>query len=320
MSLNVTIPDTFDGPLGLLHYLIKREEIDIFDIPIAKLATAYLAEMRRMTNVDVDEAARFLDLASRLLEIKSRMLAPPEDLADGEEEEDEDFDPRAGLVEALLEYRRFKDAARLLGDLAEEQARRYPRLAPMPEFAPPPAGDGPTADSLDLMRAFQNLFFRLAPQNESNIITNNEVPTSVRIQQIETVLAETGRARFSLLLSGKPDRQEMVGFFIAILELIRQGRLVARQTENFSDIVLEPKRAPAAAAAAAGMGTRRIAAPRCFLPAPADGGNAARDRASPPPPCAFPRPAPSRRSGQNGTARRKGEAAIFNLRLCFRRR
>ena len=118
MSLNVTIPDTFNGPLDLLLHLIRRDEMDIYDIPIARLAASYLEEMRKLAIVDVDEAAEFLDLASRLLEIKSRMLMPPEERLDEEGEEEEDFDPRSGLVEALLEYRRFKDAARMLGEKA----------------------------------------------------------------------------------------------------------------------------------------------------------------------------------------------------------
>ncbi|MCC8166157.1 MAG: segregation/condensation protein A [Planctomycetes bacterium] len=115
MSLNVTIPDTFNGPLGLLHSLILRDEIDIYDIPIARLTNSYLEEIKKLDIINVDEGAEFLDLASRLLEIKLRMLIPPEEREDEESDEDDDFDPRGSLVEALLEYRRFKDAARLLG-------------------------------------------------------------------------------------------------------------------------------------------------------------------------------------------------------------
>ncbi|MCC8107531.1 MAG: segregation/condensation protein A, partial [Planctomycetes bacterium] len=134
MSLNVTIPDTFNGPLGLLHSLILRDEIDIYDIPIARLTNSYLEEIKKLDIINVDEGAEFLDLASRLLEIKLRMLVPPEEGELEDAEEDDDFDPRGSLVEALLEYRRFKDAARLLGELAEEQARRFPRVAPSIEF------------------------------------------------------------------------------------------------------------------------------------------------------------------------------------------
>lgn len=295
MSLDtVTIPDTFSGPMGLLYSLIRRDEIDIFDIPIAKLATAYLEELRRMEPLDVDSAAEFLDMASRLLEIKSRMVMPPETSEDGEEnEEEDDFDPRSGLVAALLEYRRFKDAAKFLGDMAEEQANRFPRVAPRPDFSGVQAAPGTGADGSDLMLALQNIFLRLAANEDRNVISYTEIPTAVRVEQIMTVLNDAGHTRFSLLLSGAPDRQEMVGFFIAMLELIRQGKLIARQTDNFSDIILEARRAPVAAAEESGH-RRSAAAPRCFMrPPPHPAGEKTRGAAGEPPP-PFPASAPFR--------------------------
>lgn len=239
MSLNVTIPDTFNGPLGLLHSLIVRDEIDIYDIPIARLTASYCEEIEKMEVINIDEGAEFLDLASRLKDIKLRMLLPPEDLLDEEEDEDGGFDPRSSLVEALLEYRRFKDAARLLGDLAEEQARRYPRVSPRMQFRfiePEATEDN---DSLGLFMAMQSMLDRLSVPE---VIESHEIPISTRIEQIEEVLAKRDTARFSLLLSSTPDRKEMVAFFIAILELIRRGTLTARQTDNFSDIILERRR------------------------------------------------------------------------------
>ncbi len=275
MSLTVTIPDTFNGPLDLLLHLIRRDEMDIYDIPIAQLTNSYLDEMQKLAIVDVDEAAEFLDLASRLLEIKSKMLMPDEEHPGDMEEDEDEFDPRADLVQSLLEYRRFKDAAKMLGEMAEEQARRYPRIAPRFEFHL--IEEAPASDCMDLMQAFQNLLIRLMPEGgDSNVITYTEVPTSVRIEQIATVLLETGATRFSKLLSGTPDRREMVGFFIAMLELIRQGKLVARQSDNFSDIILE-RREPTAPAQAQRMVAARRGVFRCFLgclhkqPAPAPG-------------------------------------------------
>lgn len=244
MSLNVTIPDTFNGPLDLLLHLIRRDEMDIYDIPIARLAASYQEEIQKLEIINFDEGIEFLDLASTLVEIKTRMLLPPEERQDGDDDEDDAFDPRSGLVEALLEYRRFKDAARLLGEMADEQTRRFPRVAPPLDVQFSDSAEE-TADSLDLLSAFQGMLLRIVPREESNVIHYSEVPTSVRIEQISTVLREIGRTRFSLLLSGNPDRQEMVGFFIAMLEMIRQGRLIARQADNFTDIILEP-REPAA--------------------------------------------------------------------------
>lgn len=262
MSLNVTIPETFSGPLDLLLHLIRRDEMDIHDIPIAQLTSAYLEEMNKLDLVDVDEAAEFLDLASRLLEIKSRMLLPPEEVAEEEENDDEAFDPRSDLVEALLEYRRFKEAARLLGEMAEEHGRRYPRVAPRMEIGFV-AEETEPADVMDLFAAFQTMLLKIVPAGESTEITYTEVPTSVRIDQIETVLISAGKTRFSLILSERPTRREMVGFFIAILEMVRQGRLIARQSVAFSDIILE-KREPRATMANAGAGIPKYAGIRFF--------------------------------------------------------
>lgn len=266
MSLNVTLPDTFSGPLDLLLHLIRRDEMDIMDISIAQLTASYLDELQRLEIIDVDKGAEFLDLASRLLEIKSRMLIPPEERLDEDEEEDEGFDPRTGLVEALLEYRRFKDAAKMLGDMAEEQSHRYPRVAPKMDIALDDTGAS-AFDCLDLLGAFQNLIIRMRPEDDANVITYTEIPTSVRIEQIETVVRETGMTRFSLLLSGKPNRREMVGFFIAMLELIRQGKLTARQSANFSDIILEPRARPSGAQTNRQPIRRRLTPIRFFVPA-----------------------------------------------------
>ncbi len=249
MSLYVTIPDTFNGPLGLLHSLILRDEIDIYDIPIAKLLASYLEEISRLDMVNVDEGAEFLDLASRLMEIKLRLLVPPEEGEEGEEGEEDNFDPRSGLVAALLEYRRFKDAARLLGELAEEQSRRFPRVSPRMEFriVDPDYGSNGDMDYNDLSAAFESLLAQLLSNDQfaPEVVETQEIPISTRMEQIEMVLQEKGRMRFSFLLSGIPDRFEMLGLFIAMLELMRQGKLMARQTDGFSDIILE-KREPSA--------------------------------------------------------------------------
>ncbi len=293
MRNTIDIPGTFSGPLDLLLYLIRRDEMDIYDIHIGRLATSYLEEMEKLELVDVDEAAEFLDLASRLLEIKSRMLMPAEEHPGDAEEEEDNFDPRAGLVESLLEYRRFKDAAKMLGEMAEEQARRYPRIAPRFEFQL--MEDAPVADSMDLMQAFQNLLIRMLPQADSNTITYTEIPTHVRVEQIETVLKQIESTRFSKLLSSAPNRQEMVGFFIAMLEMIRQRKVTARQTDDFSDIILERREPPVIVAAgkpAAQFVRCRLT--RCFLDWRPAAKFFAEEKRITPAVAVFPCPAPAR--------------------------
>lgn len=240
MTQTVTVENTFSGPLDLLLHLVKRDEIDIHDIPIARLTKAYLEEMAGLNLIDVDAAADFLDMASRLAEIKSRLLLPPDEL-DRDGEEEAELDPRTGLVEALLEYKRFKDIARLLGSLAEEQAGRFPRVPPPLSF-PGEAEEAAAslADSAGLMEAFRKICERLLRSDAVEIV-NVEVPTEKRIEQLSWALENTRVTRFSLLLSSRPKVEEIVGFFIALLEMIRQGKVIARQAEDFSDIVIEIK-------------------------------------------------------------------------------
>ncbi len=315
MSLAISIPDTFNGPLDLLLHLIRRDEMDIHDIPVDRLARSYLEEIEKRELVNVDEGAEFLDLASRLLEIKSRMLLPPEERSEeGEEEEEEGPDPRAGLVAALLEYRRFKDAAKLLEDMAAEQARRYPRVAPRMEFAPPAAGVGEdaSAGANDLMRAFQGLLDRMlsAISDGPDVIAYTEVSIATRAAQIVENLAAVETTRFSRLLSDKPTKGEMVGLFIAMLELIRQGRIIARQADNFSDIVIERRAAPAAASAPASR--RAACAPKAFLPVPGRTPSRARRGAPAPAPAVFPA-APPALSVPRGRGGRFGGACAPRL-------
>lgn len=257
MKHKIEIPETFSGPMGLLHELVLRNEIDIYDIPIGKLAKDFLEAINSMEFINVDEEVEFLNLASRLHEIKMRMLLPPEELPEDGEEGEEDFDPRSGLVEALLEYRRFKDAARLLNDLADEQSRRYPRVAPRMEFRF--VENRENVDFMDLFTAFQGLLDRMSGPTE---IPFYEQPISARVEQIQMVLSHRESIRFSFLLSDTPDMGEMVGLFIAVLELVRQGFLYARQSGDFTDIVLERRRG--AQSAKDGKSVQRRPCTWCF--------------------------------------------------------
>lgn len=232
----VSVENTFHGPLDLLLYLVRRDEIDIHDIPVSHLTSEYMAEIDRMKELDVELASDFLAVASMLLEIKSRMLLPPIETEAAEEEEDPLVDPRTGLVQALLEYKRFKEAAAALGMLAEEHAKRFARIAPIPEFDPE-EGDSEgieTGSSLDLLVAFQKMVRALSASAQE--IVNDEIPTEVRVEMIERRLARDKQFTFSSLLSAAPTKGEMVGYFIAILELIRLRKLWAEQSADFSEI------------------------------------------------------------------------------------
>jgi len=250
MIHNVSLADTFEGPLGLLLELVRRDEIDLHDIPIARLTRNYLEEIEKRGLADVDEAGEFLALAATLLEIKARALAP--DLAPVGEDEDDGVDPREGLVQALRDYLRYRGAAERLGVLAAEHALRYPRVgaALLPESEEETVVYG---NSFDLMTAFENLLLRLETTMgtaRADEIVGGEYQVETQMKRVEWALGETPSTRFSLLLSERPTRGEIVSFFLAILELVRLGKIRARQASDFSDILIErrePETSPAPA-------------------------------------------------------------------------
>jgi segregation and condensation protein A len=270
MAHPVLLENTFQGPMDLLLYLVRRDEIDIHDIPIAHLTREYRKELERRTDIPVDQASEFLAMASMLVEIKSRMLLPPAETPEGEEEEAL-IDPRQGLVQALLEYKRFKEAAAELGTMAERQALRFQRIAP--SFFSPEAEPGAieNANAFDLLAAFQKMV-RTMLTREAQEIVSDEVPTEVRIAQILEAVRTAGQTRFSRLLSSRPTKGEMVGFFIALLETIRLRHVWARQTADFSDIRIDLRRPEDRAPPADGLRERRDAPggarwpPAPFLP------------------------------------------------------
>ncbi len=143
--------DVYAGPLDLLLYLIRRDELDIQDIPIARITTQYVQYVQMLQQIDPDAAGQFLVLAATLMEIKSRMLlpTPPEEVV-----EEDTLDPRADLVRQLLEYKRFKDAAGDLQNLADEFGRRFPRAPIIPDKD---SMDLEDAEVWDLMAAFNKL-------------------------------------------------------------------------------------------------------------------------------------------------------------------
>lgn len=230
---SVEIEATFRGPLDLLLYLVQREEIDIHDIPIARLTQAYLAELESMKDLDLDTASEFMAMASMLLELKSRMLLPSPPAEEGEEEVE---DPRQGLVQALLEYKRFKDLALELERLAERRALQFPRTPSYPALPPEERGTIEEANVYDLFVAFQKMLRRLVKKPDE--IVCEEPPLEVRIETLLQRVRRKDRLPFSSLFSDRPTKIEMVGYFLALLETIRLGKIRAVQAEDFSEIYL----------------------------------------------------------------------------------
>jgi len=226
--------DVYNGPLDLLLYLIRRDEVDIYDIPIARVTEQYLEYVELLHHLDPEGVSEFLVLAATLMEIKSRTLlpTPPQ-----EEVEEEFVDPRLELVRQLLEYKKFKDAAHGLADSAIEQAQKFARSP----VAPPKAPDEVEIDNLDvwdLVGAFQRLLDQTGQREAVHKVGIDDTPIALHAEDIvDSIERAGGTQRFDEIFTGRA-RPEMIGLFLALLELIRQHRVRASQERAFDSIYL----------------------------------------------------------------------------------
>jgi segregation and condensation protein A len=224
--------ETFRGPLDLLLYLVKRDEVDIRDIPIARVADQFKHYLDVLSMIDVESAGDFLVMAATLMEIKSKMLLPQPEESAGHEE-----DPRRELVRQLIQYKRFKEAAGVLEEWAKRQSQRLPRV-PVPEPAQKP-GLPPLkpVELWDLVSAFGRLL-RETMSNQPQAIIVDHTPLQVHMDQVLQRLREAGPLPFSALFLPPYTRSRLVGLFLAILELAKMGRILAQQSTEFGDIQL----------------------------------------------------------------------------------
>lgn len=224
--------EMFEGPLDLLLHLIREHQLNILDIPMATITDEYLRYLTLMQELDLDVAGEFLLMAATLIHIKSKMLLPPEEAAEGEEAEEED--PRAELVDRLLEYKKFKEAAQTLGLLESEQALLHRRGAPAIELTV----EGPLSVSLfELMRAFRDVL-RRADVPALLEITAEELNVGQRIVLLLDRLAAESPLEFVGLFAGSTRRAEIIVTFLALLELLRRRLATARQAEPMGPIMI----------------------------------------------------------------------------------
>jgi segregation and condensation protein A len=220
----------FEGPLDLLLHLIKRDEIDIYDIPIAHITQQYLAYLELMRALDLDVAGEFLVMAATLMRVKARMLLP---LPQSGEEEDEG-DPREELVQRLVEYRTFKEAAGTLKDKESERRLVFERgMVPGDEeMGPLPLAP---ATLFDLLDALNRIMSRL-PERTVYEVQGEIYDVEDKMTLIASTVAEHGEMSFTDLLLRCRARDEMIVTFMALLELIKMGTILVVQSELFGDI------------------------------------------------------------------------------------
>jgi segregation and condensation protein A len=242
--------DVFEGPLDLLLYLIKREEVDIYNIPIETITTQYMEYLDLMRMLDLNIAGEFIVMAATLMMIKSRMLLPVDERPEDEDGADED-DPRWDLVRRLVEYKKFKDAALALQDREARQENVFAAGGEGVVLEPDPGLALRDVSLFDLITAFQGVLKRARPETMGEVFAES-LTVADKIDALLTLLAEGGRVLFSELFDGTPSRHEVICTFLALLELIRLRQVCAVQRERFGDIALEGIRdeAPAGAGVA----------------------------------------------------------------------
>ena len=234
-DLRIKLP-VFEGPLDLLLFLIRKNELDIYDIPIASVTKQYVAVIRAMRELDLEVAGEFFVMAASLMEIKSRMLLPR---AHASTEDEDPLDPRWELVHQLLQYKKFKEAAAKLNELASFQrdllARHVSALAvPENELVLKPV------DRIELWNAFNLVLRRLAEKLIVGEIKGEEVTVSDKMEELLHLVISRKKFLFTDLFEGKTVTiRVLVATFIAVLELTRLKKLRIRQDEAYTDIHVE---------------------------------------------------------------------------------
>lgn len=228
--------ENFEGPLDLLLHLIRREEMNIYDIPIARITEQYLEIIRDLAAVDVDRASEFLVMAATLLGIKSRMLLPkpPKVVVEEELLPEEGEDPREELIRQLVAYSQYKEAAQELKEREQQMARVYTRSL----FVEEPEGPAPLRGlSLsDLVKAFEEV---LKEEWNWREVPREEIPLREKIREINFRLSRhPSGIRFRELFTRGGSRLEIVVTFLAVLELMRQRKVMAMQGELFGEIII----------------------------------------------------------------------------------
>jgi segregation and condensation protein A len=240
LDYRIKLP-VFEGPLDLLLFLIRKHELDIYDIPIESVTTQYIEVLHSMKELDLEVAGDFFVMAATLMEIKSRMLLPRGLAAiDPQRSDDEGFDPRWELVHQLLQYKKFKEAAVELDRLVEFQqgmlARHVSRLTI-------PQNDRPLlpVDRIEIWNAFNMVLRRLSEKLIVGEIQDEQITVA---DQMEWLLSKIQTQRsfvFSELFTGPLTVRLLVATFLAVLELTRMNKLRIRQDESFSDIICEAR-------------------------------------------------------------------------------
>ena len=226
--------DIYNGPLDLLLYLIRREEVDVYDIPIAKITDQYMIHLEKLQSIDIGLAGDFLVMASTLMYIKSQTLLPRNEVIDGEDEED----PRLELVKQLLEYKRYKEATTAMTRLSEERSQRFSRPEERLIDDEKEEDEKLHLDEIDVWKLAQyfSTFMKQTMGDVIKKIVYDDTPVQVYMDKVINSLINTYAISFKELLYNSNGKVEIIGVFLALLELVRLKKIKLEQFQDFDEI------------------------------------------------------------------------------------
>ncbi|MCW0220743.1 MAG: segregation/condensation protein A [Prosthecobacter sp.] len=228
--------EIFEGPLDLLLYLIKKDEIDIYDVSIGRITKQYLDYINTFKMLNIEVASEFIVMAANLMYIKSRELLPqtqqpPEDDADEE-------DPRWELIRQLVEYKKFKDVASFLGTQEVKGDEFFATTPELPDLTAPAPDVAGQVGIFDLIRAFQKVLKRFENTTDIREIVSDRYSVADKIEHLLEAIPMGGRVRFDSLFSTAASRVEVIVTFLAMLELMKLNHLMVEQEQMLGDIVV----------------------------------------------------------------------------------
>lgn len=233
--------DVYDGPLDLLLYLVRKNELEAAELPLASVTGQFLDFVAVLEKLDVDQLAEYIAVAAQLIELKSRCVLPHQD-----EAQEEEADPHEDLVQRLIEFKKFRDAASLLEERDAQQRLRFARLArDLPQRRADPAEQPLQGVELwDLVSAFTRVAGdRLAAPREHQVLYD-DTPVHVYMRNVHARIVSEERVLFSALFPEAVHKSTLVGTFLAVLELVRHRHALAEQAQRFGDITLRPGAEP----------------------------------------------------------------------------
>ncbi len=227
--------EIFEGPLDLLLYLIKKDEIGIYDVSIERITTQYLHYINTFKMLNIELASEFIVMAANLMYIKSRELLPK--TQQPPEEDAEEDDPRWELIRQLVEYKKFKDAAQFLGTQEAKEEEFFATTPELPDLsaAPPPMAE---VGIFDLIRAFQRVLKRFEDSTDFREIVDDRFTVADKIEHLLEIVPLGGRMVFETLFSDAASKGEVIVTFLAMLELIKLNHLQVEQESMLGQILV----------------------------------------------------------------------------------